>query len=62
MNPNTRDFLDNLPTLNALWWFIENVEQDDPDRTELFFYLRERVRAHNTGNKHENETNPSQNP
>ncbi len=30
-----------------LWWFIENVNEDDPKRSESFFALRERVRAHN---------------
>jgi hypothetical protein len=28
-----------------LWWFIENVTDNDPTRTERFFALRERVRA-----------------
>lgn len=38
----------HLNTLNlpeALWWFIENINADDPHSTELFFYLRERVRG-----------------
>jgi hypothetical protein len=29
-----------------LWWFIENVTDDTPDRTERFFALRERVREY----------------
>lgn len=41
----TRTYLDTVPTQEALWWFIENVGTDDPARTELFFYLRERMRA-----------------
>lgn len=28
-----------------LWWFIDNMAADDPERTERFFALRERVRA-----------------
>jgi hypothetical protein len=35
--------LDDQPLVRALWWFIENINHDDPDRTELFFYLRARV-------------------
>ena len=30
-----------------LWWFIENVNEDDPNRSEGFFALRERVPTHN---------------
>lgn len=41
------DYLETLPLVNALFWFIENVTEEDPDRTELFFHLRERVRSHN---------------
>jgi hypothetical protein len=26
------------------WWFIENVNEETPDRTERFFALRERYR------------------
>ena len=33
--------------MSDLWWFIENVNEDDPKRSENFFALRERVRAHN---------------
>ena len=28
-----------------LWWFIENVTDDDPTRQDQFFALRERVRS-----------------
>ena len=27
-----------------LWWFIENVNDDDPDHNDKFFALRRRVR------------------
>lgn len=37
-------YLDTLPLVNAMWWFIENVTPDSSYRTEVFFYLRERVR------------------
>lgn len=30
--------------IRDLWWFIENVTDETPDRTERFFALRERVR------------------
>ena len=33
--------------VSDLWWFIENVDEDDPERSEKFFALRERVRADN---------------
>lgn len=32
-----------LSLMYDLWWFIENVPFDDPDRTDRFFALRERV-------------------
>lgn len=31
--------------VSALWWFIENVSDDTPGRTDMFFHLRERVRS-----------------
>jgi hypothetical protein len=35
----------SLATLvQDLWWFIENVDEDTPDRTDRFFGLRERKR------------------
>jgi len=40
----TKAYLDGLPLADALWWFIENVDSENPDRSELFFHLRERVR------------------
>lgn len=39
-----KSYLQTLPLAEALWWFIENVNEDDSARTELFFYLRERKR------------------
>ena len=36
--------LDSMGLSDALWWFIENVDDDHPARTDLFFYLRERMR------------------
>lgn len=39
------DYLDGCPLVNALWWYIENSNEDDPHRNQLFFYLRERVRS-----------------
>lgn len=50
--PEVRNCLDNLrqpdnepfETLKACWDFIENVTDDDPERTDRFFALRERVR------------------
>lgn len=38
-----KDYLDGLPMANALWWFIENVSDDNPHRNEVFFYLRGRM-------------------
>lgn len=49
----TRDYLDTLPTTHALWWFIENVTDDDPIRTDVFFYLRERFRSYQRDPKSE---------
>lgn len=40
----TKKLLDSMPLTTALWWFIENSNEDDKHRNELFFYLRERVR------------------
>lgn len=31
--------------ITDLWWFIENVTDDDPTRQDQFFALRERVRS-----------------
>ena len=42
--PSYRQLLTDLPLVEALWWFTENIAEDDPERTELFFLLRERYR------------------
>ncbi len=50
--PEVRKYLDRsenreditIETLKACWGFIENVTDDDPERSEKFFALRERVR------------------
>lgn len=42
----TTDYLDSLPGVLALFWFMENVNEDDPHRSELFFYCRERARRY----------------
>ena len=39
------EYIKSRPLVEALFWFIENVTESDPERTELFFALRERVRA-----------------
>lgn len=41
-----REHVASLPLMQALWWFIENVTDDLPYRSEIFFALRERVRIH----------------
>lgn len=53
----TKDYLDTLPGVLTLWWFMENVTDENPDRSELFFYCRERVRRyqHNPNVKMQNE-------
>jgi hypothetical protein len=38
----TKKYLDSLSLSQALWWFIENVDPEDPTRLELFFHLRVR--------------------
>lgn len=42
----TKDYLDSLPGVLALFWFMENVGDEHPHRTELFFYCRERARRY----------------
>jgi hypothetical protein len=40
------EFLNRLSLVGALWWFIENGDSlETADRAEVFFYLRDRVRA-----------------
>jgi len=43
----TVDYLDTLPGVLALYWFMENVADEHPHRSELFFYCRERARRYN---------------
>lgn len=38
-------YLETLPLADALWWFIENVDSEHANRTDIFFYLRGRVRV-----------------
>lgn len=38
--------LDGMFLVRALWWFIENRQNDEVVNAEIFFYLRERVRQH----------------
>lgn len=40
----TIEYLSKLSLTRALWWYIENISTNDPVATEVFFYLRERVR------------------
>jgi hypothetical protein len=40
-----RSYVKELPLLEALWWFIENGSDDLPERSEIFFSLRGRMRA-----------------
>jgi hypothetical protein len=40
--------LDALPGALALFWYMENVDDEHPHRTELFFYCRERARRYGT--------------
>lgn len=39
-----KEMLDGMSSLRALFWFIENIHQDHPQRDDLFFYCRERIR------------------
>lgn len=42
--PTYLDYINGLPLQEALWWFIENAQDDLCGRSEIFFALRERVR------------------
>lgn len=39
------EYLKSLSLKDALWWFIENVNDEDPHRNDYFFALRERVKT-----------------
>lgn len=62
--PDVREHLDNegnreseaLAVLKACWEFIENVTDEDPERTDKFFALRERVRNVLSDRRHEPPT------
>jgi hypothetical protein len=45
---STIAYLATLPLTDALFWFIENVDDDMPGRSKVFFYLRGRVRMEPT--------------
>lgn len=40
----TIDYLDSLPSTLALFWVMENVNEEHPQRQQFFFYCRERAR------------------
>ena len=52
IDPKIRELLEKqdviegraVGVLEAAWYFIENVSEDDPERNEKFFALREKVR------------------
>lgn len=54
---DTVDYLDSLPGVLALFWFMENVNDDHPHRSELFFYCRERVRRYSATPGHSDHEN-----
>lgn len=58
----TVNYLDMLPGVLALWWFMENVNEDHPHRSELFFYCRERVRRyqHDSGKKDQHDAHKAE--
>lgn len=42
--PSYLGYVKELPLQEALWWFIENASDDLPERSAIFFALRERMR------------------
>lgn len=44
MKPDYSEYLASLPLLDAVWWFVENVSEEDTRRTDYFFSLRQRMR------------------
>ncbi len=44
-NESYVEYIKGLPLNHALWWFIENISDDHPERAVIFFALRERIRA-----------------
>ncbi|WP_241299401.1 hypothetical protein [Burkholderia stabilis] len=51
--PSYLDYVKGAPLQQALWWFIENGHDELEGRTEIFFALRERVRAEGFGSNPE---------
>lgn len=47
-NHNHTAYVNSLPIVEALWWFIDNCAEDDLHRQDYFHVLRERVRQHTT--------------
>jgi hypothetical protein len=45
MRPVDSQNTKHMELIRDLWWFIENVSETTPDRTDRFFALRERVRG-----------------
>lgn len=46
---NYRNYVKSLPLMEALWWFIENINDNEPvNRNQIFFDLRERYREQQT--------------
>jgi hypothetical protein len=37
-------YLAGLPLVEAMWWFIENIDEEHPARSACAFFLRERYR------------------
>ncbi len=44
MNESIKNYFDTVSLSDALWWFIENIDEEHPDKTDIYFYLRERMR------------------
>lgn len=42
-------YLEQLELATALWWFIENLNEEPSGRSEIFFSLRERMRLARVG-------------
>lgn len=42
---STLDYVKTQPLVTALFWFIENIAEDDLGRNEMFVELRARVRT-----------------
>lgn len=45
--------------IRDLWWFIENVDDDTPDRNDRFFALRARVREYYAREDRERDKTPT---